>query len=99
MRASLPLPAAIPPESPPSPVLADSPARDAWPTTRRLGLPARSGPRAPQMIKVWPAQTSPPWECMETLAGHGDAVCCLAVTQNHVFSASSDGMLHMWKLV
>jgi hypothetical protein len=36
---------------------------------------------------------------METLTGHGDAVCCLAVTQNHVFSASSDGMLHMWKLV
>ncbi|KAJ1617335.1 WD40-repeat-containing domain protein [Pavlovales sp. CCMP2436] len=52
-----------------------------------------------KLIRVWPASTPPPWECMETLTGHGDAVCCLAVTQNHVFSASSDGMLHMWKLV
>jgi hypothetical protein len=36
---------------------------------------------------------------MEQLTGHEDAVCCLLVTQNHVFSASSDGNLHMWKLV
>lgn len=52
-----------------------------------------------QLIKVWPAQSPPPWDCVETLSGHADAVTCLAVTQNHVFSASRDGMLHMWKLV